>query len=402
MRIVCAPDSFKESMTSVEAAAAMERGIHRVDPTIRCELVPMADGGEGTTEALVAALDGEWVQAPCQDALGRPSSGRFGYVQRSHLAVIEVAEAAGLAQIEPGERNPWTATSRGVGELILAALDRGATEFIIGLGGSATNDAGAGMLSALGARFLGQDGTPVADGADGLAVLAVVDVSGLDPRLGGVRFRIASDVSNPLLGEHGASAVYGPQKGALAQDVPALDAALERWADVVEPAVGRSVREVPGAGAAGGLGAAFAAVLDGTLESGVALVRDAVGLAGRIVGADWVFTGEGGIDRQTASGKTPWGVAEAARAAGVPAVLFGGRVSDDAYELIGEAVVAVVPILRQVTDLPTALHDGPANLERAAATATRLLVAGARAVPGTVAAPQPARVSSGPAGRILR
>lgn len=402
MRIVCAPDSFKESMTSVEAAAAMERGIHRVDPTIRCELVPMADGGEGTTEALVAALDGEWVQAPCQDALGRPSNGRFGYVPRAHLAVIEVAEAAGLAQIAPGERDPWTATSRGVGELVLAALDRGARQLVIGLGGSATNDAGTGMLSVLGARFLDQDGMPAADGAAGLTTLAAVDLSRMDPRLAGVRFRIASDVSNPLLGEHGASAVYGPQKGAADQDVPALDAALQRWADVVEPAVGRAVRDVPGAGAAGGLGAAFAAVLGGTLESGVALVRDAVGLSDRLAGADWVFTGEGGIDRQTASGKTPWGVAEAARAAGVPAVLFGGRVSDDAYELIGEAVVAVVPILRQVTDLPTALRDGAANLERAAATATRLLLAGARTAPGALSAPQPARVSSGPGSQSLR
>ncbi len=375
MRIVCAPDSFKESMTSVQAAEAMARGIHRVDPTIQCDLVPMADGGEGTTEALVAALDGEWVEAACHDALGRPATGRFGYVAGRHLAIIEVAEAAGLAQVHPGERDPWTATSFGVGELILAALDRGAVQFIIGLGGSATNDAGAGMLTALGARFLDADGAPVAPGARGLTGLASVDLRGVDPRLGRVSFRIASDVSNPLLGEHGASAVYGPQKGATAEDVPALDAALARWADVVEPAFARRVRDLPGAGAAGGLGAALAAAADATMESGVELVRDAVGLQARIAGADWVFTGEGGIDRQTASGKTPWGVAQAARAEGVPAVLFGGRVSDDAYELIGDAVVAVVPILRQVSDLPDALREGSSNLERAAATATRLLTA---------------------------
>ena len=375
MRIVCAPDSFKESMTSVEAAEAMARGVHRADPAIECELVPMADGGEGTAAALVAALDGEWVAATCHDAVNRPIAGRFGYVPSSRLAVVEVAEAVGLARIPVASRDPWTATSRGVGELVLAALDRGATELIIGLGGSATNDAGTGMLVALGARFLDRDGLSVADGPSGLRALADVDLGLLDPRLGAVRFRIASDVSNPLLGDSGASAVYGPQKGAWPADVAGLDAALAHWADVVEAALGRSVRDIPGAGAAGGLGSAFAAAVGVSPESGAGLVADAVRLRERIAGADWVFTGEGRVDRQTASGKAPWGVATAASAAGVPAVLFGGQVTEDAEDLIGDTVVAVVPITRQVTDLPTALREGSANLEHAAATVTRLLVA---------------------------
>ncbi len=362
-------------MTAVEAAAALARGIRRVDPSIECELVPMADGGEGTTEALVAALHGEFVDADCHDALNRPITARFGFVPRSRLAVIEVAETAGLAQIDPRERDPWAATSRGVGELIRTALDRGATEFIIGLGGSATNDAGTGMLTALGARFLDRGGLPIADGARGLNSLVSVDLGALDDRLQSVTFRIANDVSNPLLGHNGASAVYGPQKGATPRDVLALDAAVARWAEVVESAFARQVRDIPGSGAAGGLGAAFAAATNATMESGVELVRDAVGLQARIAGADWVFTGEGGIDKQTAFGKTPWGVAQAARAEGVPTILFGGRISDDAYELIGDAVVAVVPILRRVTDLPTALRAGSMNLERAAETITRLLTA---------------------------
>ena len=362
-------------MTAVEAAAALARGIRRVDRSIECELVPMADGGEGTTEALVAALHGEFVEADCHDALNRPITGRFGFVPHSRLAVIEVAETAGLAQIDPPERNPWVATSRGVGELIRTALDRGATEFIIGLGGSATNDAGTGMLTALGARFLDRGGLPIADGARGLNSLVSVDLGALDARLQSVTFRIANDVSNPLLGHNGASAVYGPQKGANPEDVLALDAAVARWAEVVEAAFARQVRDIPGSGAAGGLGAAFAAATNATMESGVELVRDAVGLQERIAGADWVFTGEGGIDKQTASGKTPWGVAQAARAEGVPTIIFGGRISDDAYELIGDAVVAVVPILRRVTDLPTALRAGSLNLERAAETVTRLLTA---------------------------
>lgn len=362
-------------MTSVEAAEAMARGIKGVDPSIVCELVPMADGGEGTTEALVTALQGEWVEADCHDALDRPITGRYGFVPVSRLAVIEVAEAAGLAQITPGDRDPWVATSRGVGELILSALDHGAIEFIIGLGGTATNDAGAGMLTALGARFLDANGIAVADGARGLTSLVSADLGSLDNRLRTVKFRLASDVTNPLLGDRGASAIYGLQKGASPQDVPGLDAALERWADIAEAAFDRHVRDIPGAGSAGGLGAAFAAATHASLESGVELVRDAVGLRQRIAGADWVFSGEGGIDRQTASGKTPWGVAQAAKAEGVPAILFGGRISDDAYELIGDAVVAVVPILRQATDLPSALRDGSVNLERAAATVTRLLTA---------------------------
>lgn len=375
MRIVCAPDSFKESMTSLDAARAMTRGIGSVDPTIVCDLVPMADGGEGTAEALVAALHGEWVQAPCHDPLNRPTTARFGFVPDRQLAIIEVAEAIGLATVPPEQRDPWTATSRGAGDLIRAALDRGANTFVIGLGGSATNDAGAGMLTALGARLLDRDGTSIPDGARGLPSLDRVDLDRLDERLRQARFQIAVDVSNPLLGRTGASAVFGAQKGALSSDIPSLDAALARWADVVEPATDRPVRDLPGAGSAGGLGAAFTAFTEATLASGVDLVMDAVGLRDRIIGADWVFTGEGGIDAQTAAGKTPWGVAQASADAGVRSILFGGRVSDDAYQLVNDMTVAVVPILPRLTDLTTALQQGPENLERAAATVTRLLLA---------------------------
>ncbi len=362
-------------MTSIQAAQALARGIRSVEETIDCDLVPMADGGEGTVEALVAALDGEFVQAPCHDALNRPVTGRFGIVPERRLAIIEVAEAVGLARIDPAQRDPWAATSRGAGELILAALDLGATEFIIGLGGSATNDAGAGMLTALGAEFLDSNGRSIPWGANGLLTLDSVNPAHIDSRLRTSRFRIAADVSSPLLGEHGASAVFGPQKGAGTDDVPRLDAALTRWADVVESVTARPVRHLPGAGSAGGLGAAFMAFTDATPESGVELVMDAVGLRDRIIGADWVFTGEGGIDAQTSAGKTPWGVAQGARSAGVHSILFGGRVSEDAYQLIGDAILAVVPILPKTSDLTTALSEGPANLERAAAMVTRLLLA---------------------------
>ncbi len=376
MRIVCAPDSFKESMTAAEAAAAMARGIRSVDADIQCDEIPMADGGEGTTSALVDALGGEWLEVDCHDALNRPIVGSIGWIPERSLAVIEVAVAVGLGLISEGERDIWRATSHGVGELITAALDKGAKDFIIGLGGSATNDAGAGMLRALGVEFRTEEGDCIPDGAIGLRQVASVDLSGLDQRLLAARVRIACDVSNPLLGSEGASAVYGPQKGATDQDVPELDAALERWADVIEAELPEPVREIPGSGAAGGLGAAFAGVVGASMEPGVELVISTVGLRERLAGADWVFTGEGGIDRQTASGKTPWGVARAAAEQCVPAVLFGGRVSPEADDLVGEAVSAVVCISPGVTDLARALADGPANLERTAATVTRLLLSG--------------------------
>lgn len=376
MRIVCAPDSFKESMTAAEAAAAMARGIRSVDADIQCDEIPMADGGEGTTSALVDALGGEWLEVDCHDALNRPIVGSIGWIPERSLAVIEVAVAVGLGLISEGERDIWRATSRGVGELISAALDKGAKDFIIGLGGSATNDGGAGMLCALGVGFRTEEGDCIPDGAIGLRQVASADLSGLDQRLLAARVRIACDVSNPLLGSEGASAVYGPQKGATEQDVPELDAALGRWADVIEAELPEPVREIPGSGAAGGLGAAFAGVVGASLEPGVELVISTVGLRERLAGADWVFTGEGGIDRQTASGKTPWGVARAASEQCVPAVLFGGRVSPEADDLVGGAVSAVVCISPGVTDLARALADGPANLERTAATVTRLLLSG--------------------------
>ena len=380
LRVVCAPDSFKESMTAAEAARAMAEGVLRAGPGVDCVCVPMADGGEGTTRTLVDALGGRLVQTVCADALGRPRPAGYGLVAASGLAVIEVAQACGLEWIEPGERDVRRATSAGVGELIRHALDAGARRLLIGLGGSATNDAGTGMLSALGARFLDATGTELAPGGAALAGLARVDLDGLDPRLAECTIELACDVDNPLLGRRGASAVFGPQKGADAAAVAELDAALARWADVVEPTVGRPVRDLPGSGAAGGLGAAFLAFTAATSGRGVELVARTVGLADQLAGADWVFTGEGRIDAQTSHGKTPWGVAAVARAAGVPVVLFGGQIDASASALLGD-VVALVPITRGPTPLGTALAEGPANLAAATESVTRLLLAARAAQP---------------------
>ncbi|WP_104163805.1 glycerate kinase [Cryobacterium sp. N22] len=373
MKFVLAPDSFKESMTAVEAVAAMRRGVLSVFPDADCVGVPMADGGEGTTEALVGALGGSVVSAPVHDALGRPVQARYGYVAHERLAIIEIAAAAGITLVALADRDPKITSSYGVGELIGHALALGATRFIVGLGGSATNDGGAGMLEALGARLLDDSGADLPRGGAALVRLHRIDLSGFDARLAGSTFQIASDVTNPLVGAAGASAVFGPQKGADPATVRELDAALGVYATVIAALTGADVSARPGAGAAGGLGAAFLAFFPAELRSGVDLVMDAVRLADLMAGADFVFTGEGSIDSQTLSGKTPLGVAEAAGLRGVPVIAFAGRIGSGAEVLYQHGFAALVPILPGVSDLPSALADGAANLERAVATTCRLL-----------------------------
>lgn len=374
MLFICAPDSFKESMSARAAAEAMERGIRRVHPDAEVLLHPMADGGEGTGAVLAAALGGRTVEVPCHDALGRPAIGRVSFVAERSLAVIEVADACGIEALAPAERDARVTTTRGVGELVRAALDLGATTLLVGLGGSATNDAGAGMLTELGARFLDAAGEELPAGGAALAVLASVDLRGIDPRLASTRVLLACDVDNPLLGDRGASAVFGPQKGADASTVAELDGALARWADAVEAVTGRAVRDRPGAGAAGGLGAAFLACGDARLESGATTVLDLIGFDERLAEATVVFTGEGSLDAQSLAGKVPLRVAERAAAAGVPTVVFAGRVDPEVEAHPPAGVVAVVPIVREVGDLAEALARGPENLERAAAMACRLAV----------------------------
>lgn len=370
MRIVLAPDSFKESMSAAEAAAAMARGVQSVFPDAECVEVPMADGGEGTTEALVDALGGEWREVTTVDALGRAITARYGMAPDG-LAVIEVAAAVGIGQIAPGERDVMASSSLGVADLVRDALDAGATRFIVGLGGSATTDGGAGLLAGLGAVWLGADGAELAPTPAGLADLDRVDLDGLDPRLAEVTIDLACDVTNPLLGPSGSAAVFGPQKGASPEQVPVLDGVLARIADALVAAGGPEVRDVPGAGAAGGLGAAFLS-LGGRRRQGVEVVAEAAGLDDAVEGADLVLTGEGSIDSQTLSGKTPAGVAEVAARHGVPVIAFAGRLGEGVDELIANGFAAVLSIVTGPCDLATALREGPANLERAVATALRV------------------------------
>jgi len=371
MRILCAPDSFKESMSAREAAEAMVRGANSALPTVECVPIPLADGGEGTATTLVEATGGELRAVPVHDALGRTLKGHFGFVASDALAIVEVASACGLEQIPPEERDPLVASTVGVGELVRAALDAGARRLLIGLGGSATNDAGTGMLTALGVRFLDTQSHELPLGGAALVDLESVDASGLDARLAHTEIQVMCDVRNPLVGPEGASRVFGPQKGASPTDVVLLDAALTRWAEVVERGSLR-IRDVPGAGAAGGLGAALLAFTPATLRPGIDAVLDAVGFDAALVDADLVLTGEGSVDGQSRAGKVPFGVAARAAAAGVPVVILAGRVGAAAGPPGGN-ILALVPIVPGPCTLAEALADGPANLARTTETVVRLL-----------------------------
>jgi glycerate kinase len=369
MKVVCAPDSYKEALSAVDAAAALARGVRGVLPSADVVELPVADGGEGTTETLMAALGGQLIAVEITDALGRPRTAELGWVASERLAVVDVAQGAGLHHIEVELRDPYRSCSSGVGHLVYAALDLAPRRLVIGLGGSATNDGGAGMISALGGRLLDSNRRPVTPTPEGMNNVASLDLSELDPRLAGVEVILASDVTNPLLGPDGATAVFGPQKGVTPARVPVIETVLAGWADVLETATGREVRDLPGAGAAGGLGAAFLALTGATLRPGLDVVAEAVGLEEAVRDVDLVLTGEGRIDGQTRFGKTPWGVAEIARRHGVPVVMLGGEVRPEGRALIDDTIVAVEPIHTGYTDLDEALANTGADLEQAAASA---------------------------------
>lgn len=375
MKIVIAPDSFKGSLTARQAADAIERGVRRATPDVDIISIPMADGGEGTVRALVDATGGRLISVRVTGPLGEPVAATYGILGDGTTAVIEMAEAAGL-HLVGAMPDPLHATTRGVGELILDALDHGAERIIVGLGGSATNDGGAGMAQALGIRLLDADGRDLPVGGAALADLDRIDCTGLDPRVTRTPIILASDVTNPLAGPDGASAVFGPQKGATPAMVEQLDQALSHYAAVVRRGTGRSVGIIPGSGAAGGLGAGFLAFTDATMRSGVDLVTETVGLKERAVGADYCFTGEGRIDGQTQYGKTPMGVARAVHEA-APAchvIALAGSIGEDAEQLNALGFAAVFGIQPEAVSLQEALAGASRNLERTAEQVMRLLV----------------------------
>lgn len=372
-RYLCAPDSFKESLTAMEAARAMAQGIENADHDAEVRCLPMADGGEGTARALVDATGGSMRAVPVHDPLGRPVEGHFGLLADGTTAVVETAEASGLALLEAKERNPLIASSYGTGELMLAAVRSGAKRIIVGLGGSATNDAGAGLLQALGVRLLDKNGNDLAHGGAALANLTTIDISTMDPALKNVAITAACDVTNPLTGPTGASAVFGPQKGASKDDVATLDAALAHFAQVIDSQLGVAVNDVPGAGAAGGIGAALKGFLNAEFRPGIAIVIEQSGLDAAAQWADVVFTGEGSIDFQTKFGKTPAGVAETAKRHGKPVIAVAGHIGtgiDELHEVGIDAVFGIAPGAASPSEL---LADAAANVTRTTEQIVRTL-----------------------------
>lgn len=372
MKILCAPDSFKESMTAGEAASALAEGVRRVFPEAQCVEVPMADGGEGFTVSLAEALNAELVKVPVVDAFDADARGEIAATK--DLAVFEIASAVGIGMVEEKDRRIRQMSSAGVGMLLRAALDRGVSEILIGLGGSGTNDGGAGMLRALGVTFLDAAGNELNGSPEEMENLESVDVSKLDRRVFDVNIRIACDVDNPLIGPKGASAIFGPQKGASEEDVEFLDSVLERLATVSGK---EDYIEMEGAGAAGGLGFALVAFLGGKLERGIDVVVDTVELRKHAEGCDFVFTGEGGIDEQTLMGKTPAGVANVAKEFGIPVIAFAGKLGKGADVLLEHGFDAIEPIVQRVSTLEECLRDGKKNLADAAERTCRILKIGA-------------------------
>lgn len=363
---VLAPDSFKESMTAEQACNAMQRGIQQIFPKAKCIHVPMADGGEGTVDALVHALNGQKVFCEVQGPLPHQKiQTYFGLVDDGQTAIMEMAKANGIDLLQREERNPLLISTFGTGQMIRYALDLGVKKIIIGLGGSVTNDAGSGMAQALGVKFLDQFDNEIQACGGSLNQISKIDISQLDTRLKDVEILIASDVNNPLCRGNGASYVFAPQKGATPEMVKQLDANLQYFASLVESALNINVQNIAGAGAAGGLGFGLMAFAHANIQSGASLIIEQIGLAEKIAEADYVFTGEGSIDFQTKFGKTPWAVAQVAKQLNKPVYAFAGRVGDDIGPLFDEGFTQIISINEPNCDLETALKNAEKNLEKA-------------------------------------
>ena len=372
---VLAPDSFKESMTAEQACAAMQRGIEKALPNAQFMHVPMADGGEGTVDALVSARHGRKVDIEVSNPLIYSKvETYFGIIENDQIAVLEMALANGIHLIKPSQRNPLLTSTLGTGEMIKAALDLGVSKIIIGLGGSVTNDAGAGMAQALGAKFFDENDQVVQVGGGQLSQIKSIDFSQLDSRLKSTEIIIASDVNNPLCGKNGASHIFAPQKGATSEMVEVLDQNLKYFADLIAQHIGQDFQNIAGAGAAGGLGFGLMTFAGAKIRSGVEIVIEETGLAEKIAQADYVFTGEGGIDFQTKFGKTPFGVAQVAMRFNKPVIAFAGYVGEGIEELYDEGFTAIFGIVDGACDLPTALKNGEKNLERTCENIARTLV----------------------------
>ncbi|QZA80804.1 glycerate kinase [Deefgea piscis] len=365
-KIVIAPDSFKETLSAQAVAQIIAQAFRSQLPDVELIEIPVADGGEGTLDALIDSSNGSRHQCTVHGPLGEPVNATWGLMGDGITAVIEMAAASGLALVPAAQRNPLITSSKGTGQLIRAALDAGARRFILAIGGSATNDGGAGMMRALGAQFLNAQGQALPAGGASLAHLATIDLSLLDPRLAQCQFEVACDVDNPLTGENGASSIFGPQKGATPEMVQTLDAALARFAQVIREQVGRDVEMIAGAGAAGGMGAAALAFFNCQLRRGIDIVLDAAKLADQLQDADLVITGEGRLDGQTIFGKTPIGVAQMAKQFNLPVIAIGGCLREDVDIVHEYGIDAVFDCVHKAMPLEEALAGASENLYRVA------------------------------------
>lgn len=355
MKVVIAIDSLKGSLSSMEAGMAIKDGILAAKPDAEVIVKPLADGGEGTTDALIEGMNGERIDLTVTGPMHTPVDAYYGYLKDTNTAVMEMASAAGITLVPDSEKNPLLATSYGVGEMINDAIQRGCRNFIIGIGGSVTNDGGIGMLKALGIRFLDENGEDAGEGGQALAKVARIDVSGMNPLLKECHIQVACDVNNPLCGENGSTYVYGPQKGVTEDMKKTLDEAMVHFARVTSETLENDYMNTPGAGAAGGLGYAFLAYTGAALTPGIELILDAVGLEEELSGADVVVTGEGRLDFQTAMGKAPVGVARLAKKYNAKVIAFAGSVTKEATACNKEGIDAFFPILRGVCTLAEAM-----------------------------------------------
>ena len=361
MKVIVAIDSLKGSLTSIEAGNAIKEGILKADEKAEVIIKPLADGGEGTTEAIVSGMGGRMHTLKVTGPLGEKVTAHLGMIEASQTAIIEMAEAAGLPLVPIEQRNPLYTTTYGVGEMIRFCMDKGCRRFVIGIGGSATNDAGLGMLMALGFRFLDERGNLVQQGGQGLSQIVSIDLSKVDLRVNECTFKIACDVNNPLYGTCGAATIYAPQKGATPEIVKQLDNGLRHFADVTKTQWGEDFAHCAGAGAAGGLGFAFIAYLKGQLESGIRIVLEETQLEEAIKGADLVITGEGRLDHQTAMGKAPIGVAKLAKKYHLPVIAFAGALSSEAYKCNEEGIDAYFSIVNHAMPLEEAMKPSVAK-----------------------------------------
>ncbi len=375
MKIVIAPDSFKGSLSAIKVAKAIEKGVKRVIGEAETVLVPVADGGEGTMESMVTATNGRLVDVTVKGPLLSSVQAAYGILGDEETCIIEMASASGLCLIDSTKLNPMAATTYGTGELIKAALDNGFRKFILAIGGSATNDGGAGMLQALGMKLLDSEGLPIGYGGEELARIASIDDSDFDARISSSEFLIATDVQNPFVGKNGASYVFGPQKGATVEMVSILEENLSHWADLIEIHTGIHLHDLPGAGAAGGIGGAFQAFFPSKTKRGIDIVIEYSKLVEKMKNADFVFTGEGQIDFQTASGKTPMGVAEAAKKIGLPVFALTGSIGQGIDVLYEHGITSVQSIINAPMSLEEAIARGAELLEIASEQVTRTYIA---------------------------